>query len=337
MKVQVKDIFDVSKVILIKNGVPEEHARQIAETIVYAHIREKHTHGLNRLPIYINKIQKNRMDANTPIQVMKDYNAIQLIDAGNGFGQVATYYAVKEATQKARKYGIGLVGVSKSNNFGAAGFFGELACKENMIAIIISNSAPAIAPSGGKRPLFGTSPICYAFPKKNGQNIILDMATSVAARGKIRNAAKNGESIPDNWAIDVNGNPTTDPNEAIKGSMLPIGGYKGAGLSLCFDILAGLLMNAGFAGSTKGLNDMSGISDYGHFVLMIDIEKFMDYDMYLEKIDYLIDTMKADNATYPGENSNNNALKNMVDVNIPDKQYDDICRLIKELNIDIDF
>lgn len=335
MRVKVSEIFDISKSILMKCGVPEKHSEEIAETIVYAHVREKHTHGLNRVPIYVNKIKKGMLNPLTPITVIKDSDATMSIDANNGFGQVATYYAVEKSIEKAKKYGVGLVGVCKSNNFGAAGFFGELACKQNMISILISNSAPAIAPSGGKKALFGTSPICYAFPGE--ENIILDMATSVAARGKIRNAAKNNEKIPMNWANDADGHPTDDPHEALKGTMLPIGGYKGAGLSMSFDILAGLLMGAAFAGETKGLNDMSGISNYGHFVLSIDIEHFMSMDDYNEKYSYLLKQLKEDNATYPGELSYKKSLLNQEFVNIPDKQYTEIRTLLKELNISKEF
>lgn len=331
MKVKTNDIFDISMSILIKCGVPEKHSQEIAETIVYAHTREKHTHGLNRLPIYIRKIQHGKMNPLTPLTIVKDSEAIMRIDANNGFGQVATYYAVQKSIEKAKKYGVGLVGVCKSNNFGAAGFFGELACKENMISVIISNSAPAIAPSGGKKALFGTNPICYAFPGK--ENIILDMATSVAARGKIRNAAKNNEKIPMDWANDMYGYPTDNPHEALKGTMLPIAGYKGSGLSMSFDILAGLLMGAAFSGNTKGLNDMTDISNYGHFVLTIDIEHFMSLNDYQEKYEYLLKQLKKDNAIYPGELSYKKSLLNQEVVDIPEKQINEINQLLEELNI----
>lgn len=344
MRVKVENIRTISESILMHKGVPSEHAKIIADTIVYAHVREKHTHGLGRMSIYLRKIDDQLMDAKTAMNVLHDQGAVYHVDANHGFGQVAAYYAVMKAVKKAKEYGIGIAGVMNSNNFGTAGYFSKLASDHGMIGLVFGNSAPAIAPTGGSKSLFGTNPLSMAFPMKDAQRpFIFDMATSVAARGKIRLAAKNGESIPEGWALDSEGHPTTDPNEALKGSMIPIGEYKGVGLSMMVDVLAGMLTGAAFAGDVKGLNHKTDFSRYGHLVMVIDPEKFMSIDEYYERVEYFENKVHEYSGTIPGENSNDNAMKNADYVTIPDKQFAEINalaetygladRLVEEANV----
>src|SRR5690606_6021650 len=185
------------------------------------------------------------------------------------------------------------------------------AAEQNYISTIYSNSAPALAPWGGKKAIFGTNPIGYGFPTgKNKAPIILDMATSFAARGKIRLAAKNNEKIPLGWALDANGQPTEDPNEALKGTLVPIGEHKGSGLALIVDLFAGLLTGSAFAGDVLPLNTNGEYSKNGHFIMALDIDFFMEHDEYLKKINYLIVKIKEDGASptikYPGERAYDN-------------------------------
>ena len=291
----------------------------IAESIVYAHIREKHTHGAERLGIYIKKIEQGLMNPGTPIDIIKDIPVIAVINANNGFGQVAAVKAMRIAVEKAKVYGIGLVGVKDSNNFGTAGFVGEQAVNESMIGIVLSNSAPAIAPTGGNKPLFGTNPICIAFPaSKDSFPIVFDMACSSVARGKVRLAAKKGEKIPLGWAADEHGIDTDDPYEALKGTMLPIGGYKGYGLALCIDILAGVMTDSGFAGEVKNLNHPSDKSRYGHMLIAINPDVFMTDDEYTNRINKMMVNVKEcgnQGSIYlPGEQSFNKATNNKKNI-----------------------
>jgi len=336
MQVKIDSIKSISNEILIKLGVLNDDAGIIVDSIVYAHQRGKGTHGIGRLPIYARKIKENLMSAETKLRVVKDDLAVCLYDAGHGFGQVAAYKGMEIAIEKARQYGIGVVGMCHSNNFGTAGFLVDLAAKNKMIGFIVSNTSPARAPIGGKTPIFGTNPIGIGFPGGYNQPaVILDMATSNVARGKIRLAAKNEEAIPADWALDSNGKTTTDPFEALKGSMIPIGGHKGFGLSLVVDVLAGLLTGSAFGGDVKPLNYKDGLSDYGHLIMAININSFLDGKEYLDKMDYLTKRVKEcgeeNHVFLPGEHSY--YLFNSDMVNISDKQVNEINSLAHSLGI----
>ena len=287
-------------------GVGPDDAEIVLDSIIFAHTHGKGTHGLGRLPIYVRKIRENLMTAQTPLTEISTAPAIALLDAAHGFGQVAAIRGMRRAAQMAKNTGIGLVGIRHSNNFGTAAFVANEAVKQNMVGIVFSNAAPAIAPTGGKRPLFGTNPLAFGFPASSDQPpILLDMATSAAARGKIRLAGQNGEKIPFGWALDAAGNPTEDPEAALEGSMVPMAGPKGYGLSLAIDIMAGLLTGSGFAGTAKPLNHPDQHSDCGHLMFAINIAKFMPVDEYQSQISHLIAATKASGdlgAVYlPGE------------------------------------
>jgi len=274
--ISVTELTRVAREVLISCSVPEKDASLVADTIVDAHCCGKGTHGLPRLPIYVRKIRDGLMDPATSITSVKESPVISIIDAHHGFGQVAAAKAINISVEKAKKYGIGVVGVRHSNNFGTAGYFVRLATESNMMGVVLGNSAPAIAPTGGIRPLLGTNPLAIGFPPgTEGIPIIIDMATSVSARGKIRLAAKMGQSIPSGWALDSEGKPTNDPFEALKGSMVPIGEYKGYALALAVDILAGMLPGAAFAGKVSPLNHPDSLSNYGHFVISMDLNFFL--------------------------------------------------------------
>lgn len=292
--IPVTEVARFAREALIACDVPADDADIITESIVFAHSSGKGTHGLGRLPIYIRKMREGLMTAITPLTELKSGPAFALLDADHGFGQVAAIKGMRRAADMARVNGIGLVGIRHSNNFGTAAFIVNEAVQAGMMGIVLSNAAPAIAPTGGKKPVFGTNPMAFGFPGADGQPpILLDMATSQAARGKIRLAAGNGEAIPLGWALDANGEPTTDAEAALKGSMIPVGGAKGYGLSLAVDVLAGLLTGSGFGGSAKNLNHASEKSDCGHLLIAIDIAKFMDPEDYQAHIAELTQTTKA--------------------------------------------
>lgn len=336
--VNKSNLEDVAMSILTSQGVPTEYAEIVTESIIYAHEREKHTHGIGRIPIYIRKINQGLMEPSAEIIFKTDYPVVANIDAGNGFGQVAGKYAMDEAIQRARKFGIGMVGVANSNNFGTAGFLGEMATKQGMIGIVMGNSAPAIAPTGGKISLLGTNPLCYAFPRgEKNPPIVLDMACSVAARGKIRLADKNGDRIPFGWAVNDKGEATDNPAEALKGSLMPIGGAKGYGLSLAVDIIAGLLTGSSFGGEVKPLNHPDESSRYGHMCIVINIEFFLDKVDYENNIETLVLKIKScgvqDEVMLPGEKSYRKSKKWTNTIFLPERQFSEINTLTKNLNL----
>ncbi|MEM2440135.1 MAG: Ldh family oxidoreductase [Candidatus Bathyarchaeia archaeon] len=290
--VRAEDLFDFCVNILKRVGVNEENARMVADNLVMANLRGADSHGVARLPTYVERVLRGFIDPQGPIEIVKEHGATALIDAHNNFGQVAAVHAVNLATGKVRDFGVFCVGVRNANHFGMAAYYALKLVEKRLIGIVLSNGPPAIAPWGGKKPMLGTNPICIGFPMSKGGSILLDMAVSVAARGKIRLAALKGEKIPEGWAFDENGNPTTDPAAALKGTLAPIGGPKGYGLALALDLLCGLITGSSYLQNVKALDDFSGPSGTGFFIEAIDVEAFIPYQEYEEKIAAYVKTIK---------------------------------------------
>jgi L-2-hydroxycarboxylate dehydrogenase (NAD+) len=293
---------------LVTVGVPDEDAGIVAQSIYHAHSRGKHTHGAVRLPIYVRKIRQKIMPTSTVLTEVTSAPAMAVFSANDGLGQVAAIKGMDRAIQMARECGIGVVGVRRSHNFGTAAFIAERATARGMAGIVMANASAAIAPTGGAKAVFGTNPIALGVPGPAGAPpVVLDMATSQISRGRIRLAATNGESIPYGWALDENGQPTSDPKAALKGSMLALGGAKGYGLSLMIDVFAGLMTGAAFAGRSRALDHPSDPSDSGHLLIALDISKFLAPEIYADRIADLVATTKAAGpvgaVALPGERS----------------------------------
>jgi LDH2 family malate/lactate/ureidoglycolate dehydrogenase len=288
----VDELFEYSTGVLKKVGLSEADASIVADTILSAELRGIFSHGMVRIPQYIARIEEGTMDKDAIIEVEKDSKAIALINANNGFGQLAGYKAMSLAISKAKEYGIGFVAVKNSNHFGITSYYSMMAEKEDMIGMVYSNASPAIAPYGTKDKLLGTNPLSYAIPANKFPAIVLDMACSVVARGKIRFHAMLGKDIPEGWALDADGRPTTDAQKALKGSLVPIGGVKGSGLSLVVDLMTGVLTNTCLTGEVLTLTDPSGPSKTAHIFCAINISKFIDPDFFKSNVDLVIERIK---------------------------------------------
>jgi LDH2 family malate/lactate/ureidoglycolate dehydrogenase len=291
--VKAEDLLDFCQNALKCVGVKENDAKTIAESLVSANLRGVDSHGVARLPAYIERVAKGLIDPLGQIEVVREYGATALIDAHNNFGQIAAMRATHLVAEKARRFGVASVGVRNANHFGMTAHYALKLTEQKLIAMILSNGPPAIAPWGGKTPMIGTNPICMGFPADKNDSIILDMATSTVARGKIRLAALKKEKIPEGWAFDKEGNPTSDPVAALKGSLAPISGPKGYGLALSLDILGGLVTGSNFLLDVKALDDFSGFSGTGFFLEAINIESFVSYQEYLENITKYIKEVKG--------------------------------------------
>lgn len=338
MLVSFSCVTEVTRELLEKYGVSERSAGILAETILYAGRCGISTHGIRHLPMYINKIKSGHLNPKDEIKVAVDDGAVAVLDADRCLGQVAAHQAVDLAVKKAKEYGIASVGVRNSNTFGAAGYYAYLAAQQGMASLIFANSAPAIAPTGGKKTIFGTNPICFGFPG-SGEDapIVLDMATTVVARSKVRMAAKNGEKIPMDWAIGPDGRPTDDPNEALKGSLLPIGGYKGYGLSLFIDLFAGLLTGAAFAGGVKPLSNMESDSGCGQLFILFDTGRFLDREELYDRLTAFSAAVKACGdegaVMLPGEPQFRRMAEQKDSVFIADDEAESINRLAEQSGI----
>jgi LDH2 family malate/lactate/ureidoglycolate dehydrogenase len=341
VRVKSEDLLEFSLNVLESVGVKEKDAEIVAENIVLANLRGVDSHGVVRLTSYVKRVMKKLIDPLGPVETVKNQGCTALIDANNNFGQVAAMHATFLAAEKARKFGLSAVGVRNSNHFGMAAHYALKLTEQKLIGIVVSNGPPTISPWGGKVPMFGTNPICIGFPIDTNDSIILDMAVSTVARGKIRLAALKGEKIPEGWAFDEEGNPTTDPKAAIRGALAPIGGHKGYGLALLADILCGLLMGSAFGRNVKALNDFSGPSGTGFFIEAINVEFFRPYTEYQNSvISYIREIKKCPKRKgvkeifFPGEIEKREAeLRKKLGIPLDGKTLSEIKNLAKELNI----
>ena len=289
-------------------GVSASDADIIWDSMLYADIRGKTTHGVARLPLYWKNIQAGTIDPHAHPSLVVEKGALAVFDAHNGFGQIAACHALDFAIEKAKTYGIAAAGVRNSNNFGAAGYYGFRAAHHGVACLIMANASPALISPGAAAPVLGTNPLCFSAPGlKECPPIVFDMAASVAARSKIRLAAKNGESIPEGWAVNDNGKPTTNPDEALAGALLPAGGAKGYGLALMVDVLSGLLTGSAFAGQVKPLSDTQEPSRNGHMLIVFDIAAFCSEEEYCQRYQTLVDALKesGDEVRLPGQDFGN--------------------------------
>ncbi|KAF2765524.1 Malate/L-lactate dehydrogenase [Teratosphaeria nubilosa] len=273
--------------VLKGNGVSEEHASIIANCLVAADLRGVDTHGINRIPSYMARIRQGVLDPKAQPTLEQKTPAVAQVDAHSSFGFVAGHIGMDKACEMASVFGIGMVSVKHSNHFGMSAWLVQQALEHGMMSLVFTNSSPALPVWGGKEKLMGVSPIACGAPGGEHPNFILDMAPSVAARGKIYKAKRRGEKIPMNWALDAEGRPTDDPKAALDGVMLPMGGPKGSALSIMMDVFSGVLSGSAFAGGVTNPYDPSRPADVGHLLVAIKPDLFMSLDEFRSRMDFL--------------------------------------------------
>ncbi|KAK4654380.1 hypothetical protein QC762_409850 [Podospora pseudocomata] len=273
-------LFVVS--LLVASGVSLQHAETVALGLVQADLRGVESHGINRLPSYLARIRNGVLDPKAEPTLTQITPVVVQVDGLNGFGFPAAHLAMKTAIEMAKTLGIGMASVKHSNHFGMSAWIVQQAVDAGMMSLVFTNSSPALPAWGGKEKLLGVSPIACGAPGGEGSiPFILDMAPSVAARGKIHKAKRRGEKIPGDWALDAEGRPTNDPDKALDGGvMLPMGGPKGSGLAIMMDVFSGVLSGSAFAGGVTGPYDMSQPGDVGHFLVAIKPDLFMSMDEF---------------------------------------------------------
>jgi LDH2 family malate/lactate/ureidoglycolate dehydrogenase len=223
------------------SGADSENARIVAEHLVEASLRGVDSHGVVRIPVYVQGIEDGAIDPGAKPEVVKETETTAVVDGNKGFGQVAALLSTRVAAQKAKKSGTAAVGARNLNHVGVLGYYGGILAREGFVGKAYTSGFPRAAPWGGKEKLFGTNPLCFAFPVKDGDPIVIDIATTAVAGFKIIQAAKAGRMIPEGWAVDPDGSPTTDPKLGMQGSMMPMAGHKGYGLAVSVEILSRIL------------------------------------------------------------------------------------------------
>ena len=264
------------KKIFINHKLSQKHAKICADALINTELVGAPSHGLSRLKMYCDRINKKVINPKPKIKIKKISQSISHIDANNSIGFVGADLAIKTAIENAKKTGIGLVAVKNSGHYGLSGYYAEQAVKKNLMVMVFTSAPPAVAPHGALKSLFGTNPICFGTPTGSKIPFILDTSISMINRGKIRVAAREGEKIPEGVALDRYGKPTTDPKKALEGVQLPIAGFRGSGLAWMVDILSGVFTGGNHAGRVKDpFTDFSGPQNIGHLFFVIKPNLFV--------------------------------------------------------------
>lgn len=307
MRVTKQQLFDLMKNKLVKAGLNEDAAADVSDVLTFADHRGIHSHGAVRVEYYSERIAKGGITAHPNYHFEQTGPSTAVFEGDNGPGHQAAKQAMEKAIAMAKENGVAVVGVKNISHSGALGYFVEMAAAENMVGLSMCQSDPMVVPFGGTEPYFGTNPIAFAAPRENGEPILFDMATTVQAWGKILDARSKNKSIPDTWAVDKNGEPTTDPFEV--GALLPVAGPKGYGLMMMIDILSGSLLGLPFGKHVTSMyEDLSEYRRLGQFHIVINPAFFGDKDQFLKQVSEMVEELHAikpakgfDQVYYPGE------------------------------------
>ncbi|KAG9681921.1 Malate/L-lactate dehydrogenase, partial [Aureobasidium melanogenum] len=285
-RIPSSDAHAYVKAVLEANKVSPEYASTVADCLVAADLRGVDTHGVNRIPSYVARIRQGVLDPKAEPELKEITPVVAQVDGKNGFGFVAAKLGMAKAINMAKTFGIGMVSIKHSNHFGMSAWVVQQALDAGLMSLVFTNSSPALPVWGGKSKLMGVSPIACGAPG-NEHPFILDMAPSVAARGKIYKAKRRGEKIPKDWALDAEGRQTDDPAAALEGVMLPMGGPKGSALAIMMDVFSGVLSGSAFAGHVTNPYDPSRPADVGHFLVAIKPDLFMSMEDFKDRMEYL--------------------------------------------------
>lgn len=341
MVVSVQQLRMCMQAILEGTGETAEQARMAADLIARCDARGISTHGSHMFNLIYARRKVGQLRFPTQVETLRDDGATALLDGNDGLGQVGATYAMELAMEKARKYGVGTVLLRNTNNVGALGPYVEMAAAERMVGLFFCNASPAMAPWGGMEQFFGTQP--FAIGIYTGEETIFtaDMATSQVARGKIRKAEREGQSIPETWALDQNGNPTIDPAEAIKGILLPMGGAKGSAIAMAIDLVAGLISGSKYAPDVRAIHYPEGEAGIGCGMIVLDIAHFMDLEEYTKRMSSYLDRVRTmrrasgfEEILLPGEAKQRKERRSIRDgVEVPREEVDGINLALTELGL----
>jgi len=261
--------------VFVRNGCSADNAESVARALVAAEADGLQGHGLSRIPTYLQMVRSGKVDGAARPASSRPRPGVLAIDAANGFAYPAIDLAVAGLPAPAAEQGIAAASIGRSNHCGESGLPCEALARKGLVALLFANTPGAMAPWGGRQPVFGTNPIAFAAPLQGREPAVVDLALSRVARGPIAAAKQRGESIPEGWALDADGNPTTDPEKALAGSMIPFGGAKGAALAFMVEVLAACLPGANLAFEASSFLDGHGPPPAtGQLLLAIDPAAF---------------------------------------------------------------
>ena len=321
--------------------VPDGDSLLLADTLVQADLWDHQSHGVLRVPWYATRLRTGAMTSNTAPEVVVDGGAVAVIDGRDGIGQVIASMATTEAIARAKTHGIGAVAVRNSGHFGTAMYFTRQIAKAGCIGMMSTNASPAMAPWGGVDKIVGNNPWSIAAPLSDSKAMVLDFANTAVARGKIYLAKQNGVPIPETWAMTKDGVPTTDPEAAIAGLIMPMAGHKGYAISVMMDVLSGVLSGSAFSNDVHGPYEPDARSGCGHFVMALDIARMRGLDEFLADMQELKDRLKgvgkakgAEAVYYPGELEDIADARNRAEgLLLPQQTIDDLNALAEDIGL----
>ena len=324
-------------------GVSTAEAKVIAELMTRADVNGADGHGVFRLPQYIRRIKGGAVNIKPTIRVERYAPGMALVDGDNGMGHLVMRFATEKAIEKAKTAGTAWVGVKASNHAGPASLYASMPIEHDMIGLYLAvGNANHLAAWGGLDMLLSTNPIAVGVPAGTEPPIVLDMATTVAAYGKVKTSAQRGETMPEGWMIDREGKPLTDPKRAGEGLLLPIGGYKGYGLALVFGLLAGTLNGAAMGRDVVDFNnDDTTATNTGHVIVAINVTMFRDIAKFKTSVDQLVRDIRSskrlpgvDAIRLPGEQSHAKRLeRTRLGIPLPPALATGLDQLAHELKI----
>jgi (2R)-3-sulfolactate dehydrogenase (NADP+) len=302
----ISDMYDLALRVLMKSGTGEDNAGHVATALSVAESDGLSGHGLSRLPSYAAQVRSGKVDGRAvPLATERPDKAVVQINAKSGFAFPAIAVAIDKLAPLAGKHGIAAAAIAHSHHCGALGYHVERLAERGLVGIMFSNSPAAIAPWGGAKALFGTNPIAFAAPRSSGTPLVIDLSLSKVARGKVMVAARTGEPIPEGWAVDGAGQPTTDARAAMEGTMLPMGDAKGSALVMMVEILAATLTGASYGYEASSFFDADGKPPHvGQMMIAIDPGATVDVytgNGFAGRMETLISQIKAQPGTHiPG-------------------------------------
>ena len=307
-RIDPRALVEFASAVYAKVGMPDADARLVADTLVQADLWGHQSHGVLRLGWYLDRVRNGVMKAVTATELVIDAGGVAVIDGHDGVGQVLAMQATREAVKRAKVHGIAAVGVRNSNHFGTCMYYTLAGAREGCVMQLSTNGGPAMAPWGGRKKIVGTNPWSVAVPAGRHPPFAMDMANTGVARGKIYLARQNHQPIPPGWALNAAGEPTTDPQAAIDGIILPMAGHKGYAIAAAMDILSGVLTGSGFLSQVHSPYKTAETSNCGHLVIALDIAAFLPVEEFNARMEEYVGELKSvplakdvAEVHYPGE------------------------------------
>lgn len=322
------DLRHLAERVLVRAGVSQANAAAVAAALIAAELDGIASHGLSRLPFYADQVRSGKVDGRALPEVWQPAEAVVAVDARDGFAFPAIDAGLALAAEAVERTGVVAVGIGNSHHCGVAGHHVEKLAERGLVGLFFANTPAAMAPWGGRRAVFGTNPLAFACPRSRGEPLVVDLSLSVVARGKIMVAAKKGEPIPEGWAFDAAGRPTTDAEAAMAGTMAPIGGAKGAALALVVEILAAGLTRSNFAFEASSFFDAEGPPPrVGQLILALDPQAFGGAS-FTDRVEDLLAAMtEQPGVRLPGERRQQaRARLAAVGITLPRTHYDELLR-----------